>query len=439
MSKLTHRLTLLTLAVVTQFALGATNEHITYYHNNAVGSPLAASDESGAELWHESYDPFGSRQLEQPAGQGNDLWFAGKPQDSSGLSYFGARFYDPTIGRFISRDPVEFRQDNTMSFNRYVYANNNPYRFVDPNGELPILLAIPLIIKAADLAITAYDVHQAYQEDGVEGALKETAVSAGLSVVAGAKVVNKVSKFFKRPPCGCFEAGTLIDTPDGLLPIEEIQQGDLVLSKSEITGDYGYQTVVQKHVLEDRPLYDLVLEGDDGERFTVTSTDNHPFFVENFGWRLSAELQPGDVLDAKQGSVVVVGVTARGEGATTYNFTVAEYETFLVSDAGLWVHNCPEDAAKGGDKFTKEVVKRGKPGRDGGQSQHVIEKVNGQTTSTTHQVVKDGKLIHQHQDHVGKHGTVRRFSDELTGTKTIDDRTTKDTMTGGRLGFPPGS
>lgn len=94
---------------------------------------------------------------------------------------------------------------------------------------------------------------------------------------------------------------------------------------------------------------------------------------------------------------------------------------------------------KGADKFTKEVVKRGKPGRDGGQSQHVIEKVNGQTTSTTHQVVKDGKLIHQHQDHIGKHGTVRRFSDELTGTKTINAPTIKDTMTGGRLGFPPGS
>jgi RHS repeat-associated protein len=92
-----------------------------------------------------------------------------------------------------------------------------------------------------------------------------------------------------------------------------------------------------------------------------------------------------------------------------------------------------------GDQFTKEVVKRGKPGRDGGQSQHVIEKVNGQTTSTTHQVVKDGKLIHQHQDHVGKHGTIRRFSDKLSGTDTINAPAVKDTMSGGRLGFPSGS
>ena len=98
-----------------------------------------------------------------------------------------------------------------------------------------------------------------------------------------------------------------------------------------------------------------------------------------------------------------------------------------------------ERFAKGGEKFTKEVVKRGKLGRDGGQSQHVIEKVNGQTTSTTHQVFKDGKTIHQHQDHVGKFGTKRRFSDDLTGTKTINAPTTKDTMQGGRLGHPPNS
>ncbi len=92
--------------------------------------------------------------------------------------------------------------------------------------------------------------------------------------------------------------------------------------------------------------------------------------------------------------------------------------------------------AKSGDKFTTEIVKRNKPGRDGGQSQHIKEKVNGTTTSTTHQVTLDGKVIHQHQDHIGKHGTVRRFSDELTGTKTINAPTTKDTMSGGPLGFP---
>jgi uncharacterized protein RhaS with RHS repeats len=43
-----------------------------------------------------------------------------------------ARYYDPVIGRFYSNDPVGFR--DIHSFNRYAYANNNPYKFIDPNG-----------------------------------------------------------------------------------------------------------------------------------------------------------------------------------------------------------------------------------------------------------------------------------------------------------------
>ena len=45
------------------------------------------------------------------------------------------RYYDPVIGRFYSNDPVGFSADSPMMFNRYAYGNNNPYKFVDPNGE----------------------------------------------------------------------------------------------------------------------------------------------------------------------------------------------------------------------------------------------------------------------------------------------------------------
>jgi hypothetical protein len=43
-----------------------------------------------------------------------------------------ARYYDPVIGRFYSNDPIGFR--DVHSFNRYAYANNNPYKYVDPTG-----------------------------------------------------------------------------------------------------------------------------------------------------------------------------------------------------------------------------------------------------------------------------------------------------------------
>jgi hypothetical protein len=45
-----------------------------------------------------------------------------------------ARYYDPVIGRFYSNDPISFR--GIHSFNRYAYANNNPYKYIDPTGMM---------------------------------------------------------------------------------------------------------------------------------------------------------------------------------------------------------------------------------------------------------------------------------------------------------------
>jgi RHS repeat-associated protein len=53
------------------------------------------------------------------------------------LTYMQQRYYDPVIGRFYSNDPVGFSADKPMMFNRYAYANNNPYRYIDPDGRKP--------------------------------------------------------------------------------------------------------------------------------------------------------------------------------------------------------------------------------------------------------------------------------------------------------------
>ncbi len=110
-------------------------EEITYYHLDALGSTVAATDENGALLWKEAYRPYGERIRKEDAST-NDLWYTGKPhEEEMGLSYFGARWYDPTIGRFMAIDPVGVKEENIHSFNRYAYANNNPYKFVDPDGR----------------------------------------------------------------------------------------------------------------------------------------------------------------------------------------------------------------------------------------------------------------------------------------------------------------
>lgn len=109
---------------------------ITYFHNDISGSPLAATDSAGNLLWKENYKPYGEKLSKSAASVGNKIGFHGKAyDDGTGLSYMGARYYDPVLGRFMGVDPVGVDPNNLHSFNRYAYTNNNPYKFVDPDGR----------------------------------------------------------------------------------------------------------------------------------------------------------------------------------------------------------------------------------------------------------------------------------------------------------------
>lgn len=109
---------------------------ITYLHHDFAGSVIAATDANGAVMWKEDYKPYGERVMNDPAAVGNRQFFTGKPLDlDTGLSYMGARYYDPAVGRFMGIDAKGVDPMKLQSFNRFAYANNNPYRFVDPDGN----------------------------------------------------------------------------------------------------------------------------------------------------------------------------------------------------------------------------------------------------------------------------------------------------------------
>ena len=111
-------------------------ERITYYHTDALGSPTAATDQQGNVVWREAYEPYGERIKKEPASSSNPRWYTGHVLDAeTGLQYARARYYDPVIGRFMGVDPAPFTERNIHSFNRYAYAANNPYKYVDPDGK----------------------------------------------------------------------------------------------------------------------------------------------------------------------------------------------------------------------------------------------------------------------------------------------------------------
>lgn len=113
----------------------AETETITYLHSDHLGSPVLARDASGTTVWQQSYSPWG----EPLSGNDSiplDLGYTGHYMESAlGLSYMGARWYDPEVGRFLSPDAVGFKDGGMQHFVLYVYANSNPILYVDPDGN----------------------------------------------------------------------------------------------------------------------------------------------------------------------------------------------------------------------------------------------------------------------------------------------------------------
>jgi RHS repeat-associated protein len=108
-----------------------------YHHADALGSTIAITDASGSVEQTLDYDVFGT--LRSSTGvNGTKYTFTGEENDSSGLVYLRARYYDPAVGRFLSRDPFPTQATDTQSLNRYAYVKNNPTNYVDPSGEISI-------------------------------------------------------------------------------------------------------------------------------------------------------------------------------------------------------------------------------------------------------------------------------------------------------------
>jgi RHS repeat-associated protein len=105
----------------------------TYLHTDSLGSPVAYTNQAAEITKIERYAPYG-----EPSDQMYDQGpgFTGHVTDAAtGLTYAQQRYYDPVIGRFLSVDPVETDPNMGAYFNRFAYANNNPYRFTDPDGR----------------------------------------------------------------------------------------------------------------------------------------------------------------------------------------------------------------------------------------------------------------------------------------------------------------
>ena len=135
----------------------------------------------------------------------------------------------------------------------------------------------------------------------------------------------------------CFVAGTLVLTLAGTVAIETIQAGDMVWAWDEETGEVAPKEVVETYVNE---TYELIHVFVDGEE--IITTPAHPFYSPVKGWTNAVHLRAGDILVLVNGEYVIVEKIQHEileTPVTVYNFSVEDYHTYCVSDAGVVVHN----------------------------------------------------------------------------------------------------
>jgi len=116
----------------------------TFFHADHLGSSRSITDLETTEIWDRTYLPYGET-LTGTGTDSNTHQYTGKEIDEmTGAYYYGARYYRPDLGRFMSVDPAGIDITNPQSWNRYAYVQNNPYTFVDPDGEAVVLAAVAI-------------------------------------------------------------------------------------------------------------------------------------------------------------------------------------------------------------------------------------------------------------------------------------------------------
>jgi RHS repeat-associated protein len=115
---------------------------IYYYHVDHLGSSSVITDSVGAKVQGVTYFPYGATRSNSSSSTpaiDTPYKYTSKELDRiTNLYYYEARYYDPTLGRFLSADTLVPNPRDPQDLNRYTYAGNNPFRYTDPTGHLKI-------------------------------------------------------------------------------------------------------------------------------------------------------------------------------------------------------------------------------------------------------------------------------------------------------------
>ncbi|MBI2602420.1 MAG: VCBS repeat-containing protein [Deltaproteobacteria bacterium] len=154
------------------------NKRFVEFVSDHLGSPELSLDQDGKILEAMSYFPYGTEPEDGPKTENRR--FTGQDFEKQlGLYLFGQRYYSPALGTFISPDPVFLEQpelclEDPISCNLYSYAKNQPLRYTDPSGTIPL-------DTIADIGFIALDLFDVFKDPS-----KDNFAALGLDVLGAA-------------------------------------------------------------------------------------------------------------------------------------------------------------------------------------------------------------------------------------------------------------
>jgi len=122
----------------------------SYYHHDSIGSVVGLSGQSGTLTDTYAYDAFGNV-VDRTGRSTQPYQYLSNAYDPATKLYdFHARMYDPSVGRFLSQDPVDGLPTLTQTMNPYAYGVNDPLAHPDPGGMLAANFDDPLVPCGGD-------------------------------------------------------------------------------------------------------------------------------------------------------------------------------------------------------------------------------------------------------------------------------------------------
>ncbi len=350
-------------------------------HTDHQSSVRALTDETGAIVNEYAYTAYGDGEAAVEGVEQAFRYTGRRFEPETGLYHYRARDYDPATARFLQEDPIHFAAGD-MNIYRYVW--NNPLNWTDPSGlaaatEYGVIarkVSGPLALGARALAAALRSAHgtAAYLARGGGNVLSRigarvncnmftvaSAIAAGTEyggvAVEAASVMlsrcrvnpSKKTRWQLCKVCPCkrggnsFGAGTLVQTRNGMVAIEDIKIGDEVAAIDELTGKQVWRKVVETYSRTADHVFELKVKNADGEIETFHITGEHPVHVEDWAPSSVEELlsslqREGLVLSDAQTSSLPAGLEA-------YDYFPSEETTKF----GDWVK---AGALKAGDQLS---------------------------------------------------------------------------------------